>query len=840
MLELVALLVFALPIWASQGPVPGTPPGAAVPVFAWIGATVIRLPTFVGPIWSQSFAAAQALFASTALLVSVPTAIHFCLQHAEHTSSISAAGLLLVTLTAAPVALLPALPLWTTMVPAVPSAIGFVAVIGYHANQGLADLDAGTVASTGVSLALVLLLLLVLRSDNGGSNAGDWPTAREEDERARARVIPAGELSRGNSLSRWTSDAFRHASTLARMSVRPHRRSSEQKGVDLRSDVDRARMTLQALQPSLARNLPAAAQSELTAAITLLQKNRGAGEETNFDFDDGLADVDRETAAFLKGTLSLEYMREGSWKQRRSGLEALDDWEDSAEWKDGLHERTESIFRQLQSSTERQAASDALDDWSADVIHLHERTNGHALLMLGTEIFNRLDLVSTCSIEQKSLSNFLVAMEEGYGTNPYHNSIHAADVLLGTYLFLNKFNCAGRLSKRDLLAGLVGAIVHDFNHPGTTNAHEMKVISRLAVTYSDRSPLESHHLASSFRVLNTAGCDIIGSLGSEGYRDLRKLIIEIVLHTDLSKHFEFISKLQALVADTRVVQKQEAELRTANMNARRSSLKSESPLGRTSGREKTAIAPADEENNGTVGTHKVGQDDQKWRRKSSDATMIRTPTDDDSSFNDNPREGRRPSNVIAAPKVRRGSHIMAAARRGSMFSNKAAPEALIDEPVTSPFLDESKVDVQMLLITAVKFADLGHCFKVRHSNTHADPIDLPCPILAKPRLLLCVRLSPQPWNEHQLWTHRITEEFWALGDQEKMKGVPKGPLCNRQADNNIPKSQGGFFQFICIPFYKEVAALLLEPDSRFMLNINANAAKWKALLDGEQALDENA
>lgn len=66
-----------------------------------------------------------------------------------------------------------------------------------------------------------------------------------------------------------------------------------------------------------------------------------------------------------------------------------------------------------------------------------------------------------------------------------------------------------------LLASLLGAIVHDFNHPGTNNTHEVKIGSRLAVLHSDASVLEHHHLASSFTVLKTKGTDVLTCLTSE-------------------------------------------------------------------------------------------------------------------------------------------------------------------------------------------------------------------------------------------------------------------------------------------------------------------------------------
>ena len=57
-------------------------------------------------------------------------------------------------------------------------------------------------------------------------------------------------------------------------------------------------------------------------------------------------------------------------------------------------------------------------------------------------------------------------MERDYGSNPYHCSIHAADVLLSVHLFLTQFGMTEILTDLEMLAALLGAIMHDFNHPG--------------------------------------------------------------------------------------------------------------------------------------------------------------------------------------------------------------------------------------------------------------------------------------------------------------------------------------------------------------------------------------
>jgi hypothetical protein len=71
--------------------------------------------------------------------------------------------------------------------------------------------------------------------------------------------------------------------------------------------------------------------------------------------------------------------------------------------------------------------------------------------------------------------------------NPYHNSIHAADVALSLHFLLHKTQLIDQLKPIELLAALVAAIIHDFKHPGMNNAFEIATQSTLALTYNDMS-----------------------------------------------------------------------------------------------------------------------------------------------------------------------------------------------------------------------------------------------------------------------------------------------------------------------------------------------------------------
>ncbi len=57
-------------------------------------------------------------------------------------------------------------------------------------------------------------------------------------------------------------------------------------------------------------------------------------------------------------------------------------------------------------------------------------------------------------------------VEAAYNQNPYHNSLHAADVTQSLGAMLANEDFAAQLTDLELAAMLLAACVHDVGHPG--------------------------------------------------------------------------------------------------------------------------------------------------------------------------------------------------------------------------------------------------------------------------------------------------------------------------------------------------------------------------------------
>uniref|UniRef100_A0A8C2WZB0 Phosphodiesterase n=1 Tax=Cyclopterus lumpus TaxID=8103 RepID=A0A8C2WZB0_CYCLU len=179
-----------------------------------------------------------------------------------------------------------------------------------------------------------------------------------------------------------------------------------------------------------------------------------------------------------------------------------------------------------------------VDRWSFDVFALNSTSSDHALRTLFFELITRYGLNSRFKIPISCLTEFLSALERGYckHTNPYHSHVHAADVTQTLHCLLLRSGLVHWLTELEVMASLFAAAIHDFEHTGTTNKFHIHTKSEFALIYNDRSIQESHHLSAAFRLLQDDQMNIFTNLTREEWMELRSLVVEMVLATDMSSH----------------------------------------------------------------------------------------------------------------------------------------------------------------------------------------------------------------------------------------------------------------------------------------------------------------
>ncbi|XP_063114454.1 high affinity cAMP-specific and IBMX-insensitive 3',5'-cyclic phosphodiesterase 8B isoform X8 [Cavia porcellus] len=184
------------------------------------------------------------------------------------------------------------------------------------------------------------------------------------------------------------------------------------------------------------------------------------------------------------------------------------------------------------------------ESWDFNIFELEAVTHKRPLVYLGLKVFSRFGVCEFLNCSEATLRAWLQVMEANYhSSNAYHNSTHAADVLHATAFFLGKERVKGSLDQLDEVAALIAATVHDVDHPGRTNSFLCNAGSELAVLYNDTAVLESHHTALAFQLtVKDAKCNIFKNIDRNHYRTLRQAIIDMVLATEMTKHFEHVNK----------------------------------------------------------------------------------------------------------------------------------------------------------------------------------------------------------------------------------------------------------------------------------------------------------
>ncbi|XP_073333677.1 high affinity cAMP-specific and IBMX-insensitive 3',5'-cyclic phosphodiesterase 8B [Pagrus major] len=182
--------------------------------------------------------------------------------------------------------------------------------------------------------------------------------------------------------------------------------------------------------------------------------------------------------------------------------------------------------------------------WEFNILELEAATHKRPLTYLGLKIFTSFGVCEFLNCSEATLRSWLQLIEASYhASNSYHNSTHAADVLHATAYFLRKERVKSSLDQLDEVAALIAATVHDVDHPGRTNSFLCNAGSELAILYNDTAVLESHHAALAFQLtVRDSKSNIFKNTDRNQFRTLRQAIIDMVLATEMTRHFEHVSK----------------------------------------------------------------------------------------------------------------------------------------------------------------------------------------------------------------------------------------------------------------------------------------------------------
>ena len=345
----------------------------------------------------------------------------------------------------------------------------------------------------------------------------------------------------------------------------------EEEGKVLSSAMEQAMGKLQALGKS--QQLPPAVLKEIMAVVSLLGSGsdlfKAKMEHTS------LSGEDDEMTRYIYETLNGEHNRASNPPTQRSithPAKATATSTDLGTITEGAAKAAMasggvmSVGVEMASEVDRSLSGllAQLEDWNLDLFEVSNMTAGRPLYFIGMALLKRYNCLAEFNLDAVKLSNFLREMEAGYGVNnPYHNSIHAADVARSVHYFIQCGRLTDYCSSLDIFTLIIASLAHDFQHPGKNNAYLVSVRDERALIYNDRSVLENFHTAQTFHLLlnsnthggssssstssaasTTSNCNFLSHLSHKDYLSFRKTVVELVLATDLAHSNEFLGRFK--------------------------------------------------------------------------------------------------------------------------------------------------------------------------------------------------------------------------------------------------------------------------------------------------------
>ncbi|OXG38621.1 high-affinity phosphodiesterase [Cryptococcus neoformans Bt15] len=231
---------------------------------------------------------------------------------------------------------------------------------------------------------------------------------------------------------------------------------------------------------------------------------------------------------------------------------------------------------------------DELATWNFKPHYLHEDDLYRMACSIFEGILN-IEGLAELGLQQDNVNRLLFAMRAIYhAPNPYHNYVHALDVLQATYTFLadlgvvppfeyirewgpnkeiwrrpseneNERSAGTKRAReimrpQDILAVLIAAMGHDVGHPGLSNAFMKNARVPLSQVYEDKSVLENMHCMLVVQLLRKYGFGFLiertkssseaQALSNLDQKSFRQVLYSSILATDMSLHFAWVQRLK--------------------------------------------------------------------------------------------------------------------------------------------------------------------------------------------------------------------------------------------------------------------------------------------------------
>mmetsp|Transcript_32613 Transcript_32613/g.50745 ORF Transcript_32613/g.50745 Transcript_32613/m.50745 type:complete len:275 (-) Transcript_32613:524-1348(-) len=169
------------------------------------------------------------------------------------------------------------------------------------------------------------------------------------------------------------------------------------------------------------------------------------------------------------------------------------------------------------------------------------------LIALAAQIFRTMRFFDNLPVTEDKVMSLILAVEEKMPPNVYHNWWHAVDVLQATYHFgiTSGLFDDPRFKEEYKFALLVAALCHDLDHPGINAQKFLDENPGIGSLFGPESIFERHHVEMALEIIGPNGVDLLADFSPETHFELRDVIKELILITDMAKHQAFVQTLRS-------------------------------------------------------------------------------------------------------------------------------------------------------------------------------------------------------------------------------------------------------------------------------------------------------
>lgn len=202
----------------------------------------------------------------------------------------------------------------------------------------------------------------------------------------------------------------------------------------------------------------------------------------------------------------------------------------------------------LQTKTLRRACSASkfldLSSFSFDIYHCTEAT-GYTLERIAIQILSSTSFSVRHSPSEESIRLFIREVESQYKQVPYHQFMHAVDVLQFLASLLTNTEALLLLTPVEKYALVIAALCHDIGHFGKTNDFLQKNKDPLIERFGESSTLEKYHLSLGLQILRKPShAGMLNHLTNQERTRFFHIFENSILATDMVEHKTFTTRLQ--------------------------------------------------------------------------------------------------------------------------------------------------------------------------------------------------------------------------------------------------------------------------------------------------------